>query len=69
MLSTSVLLATLLYAGIGLIIFVAGFALWDKLTPIDLWQEICKNQNVALANLAAGIAIALAIIIGSAIHG
>lgn len=69
MLSTTVILATLLYAGLGLVIFVIGFWLWDRLTPVDLWGEICKNQNVALGNLAAGIAIAIAIIIGSAIHG
>ena len=69
MLSTTVLLATLLSAGVGLAIFVLGFWLWDRLTPVDLWGEICKNQNVALGNLAAGVAIAIAIIIGSAIHG
>jgi uncharacterized membrane protein YjfL (UPF0719 family) len=69
MLSSTVLLATLLYAGIGLVIFVAGFWLWDRLTPVDLWGEICKNQNVALGNMAAGIAIAISIIIAAAIHG
>lgn len=69
MLSATVLLATLLYAAIGLIVFVVGFLLWDKFTPVDLWGEICENQNVALANLVAGIAIAIAIIIAAAIHG
>ncbi|MGY4396262.1 putative membrane protein [Sphingomonas sp. UYAg733] len=69
MLSSTILLATLLYAGIGLVIFVAGFWLWDRLTPVDLWGEICKNQNVALGNMAAGIAIAISIIIAAAIHG
>lgn len=69
MLSTTVLLATLLYAGIGLGIFVIGFWLWDKMTPVDLWGEICKNQNSALAIFAGSIAIAIAIIISAAIHG
>ncbi|QNA83555.1 DUF350 domain-containing protein [Sphingomonas sp. So64.6b] len=69
MLSSTVLLATLLYAGLGLVVFVAGFWLWDRLTPVDLWGEICKNQNVALGNMAAGIAIAISIIIAAAIHG
>lgn len=68
MLSTTVVLATLVYAGIGLAILVIGFWLWDRLTPVDLWGEICKG-NVALGNMAAGIAIAIAIIIGAAIHG
>lgn len=69
MLTLNVLLATLLYAGLGLVVFVLGFLIWDKITPVDLWGEITKNQNVALGNMAAGIAIAIAIIIGAAIHG
>lgn len=68
MLTTAVLLATLVYAGIGLVIFVAGFWLWDRLTPVDLWGEVCKG-NVAIAILAGAVAIALAMIIAAAIHG
>lgn len=68
MLSPAVLLATLVYAGIGLVIFVIGFWLWDKATPADLWGEICRG-NQAVAILAAGVAIGLALIISAAIHG
>jgi putative membrane protein len=68
MLSTAVLLASLLYAGVGIVIFAAGFWLWDKLTPADLWGEICRG-NQAVAILAGAVAIALALIIASAIHG
>ncbi len=68
LLSTDVLLATLVYAGIGLVIFVVGFWLWDKATPADLWGEICRG-NQAVAILAAGVAIGLALIISAAIHG
>lgn len=68
MLSTAVLLATVVYAGIGLVIFVVGFWLWDKATPADLWGEICRG-NQAIATLAAGVAIGLALIISAAIHG
>lgn len=68
LLSANVLLATLVYAAIGLVIFVAGFWLWDKATPADLWGEICRG-NQAVAILAAGVAIGLALIISSAIHG
>ncbi|MDB5703930.1 MAG: hypothetical protein JWN66_1046 [Sphingomonas bacterium] len=68
MLSTAILLATLVYAGIGLVIFVAGFWLWDRLTPVDMWGEICKG-NIALSILAGSVAIAIAIIIAAAIHG
>lgn len=69
MLSTNVLLATLLYAGIGLAIFVVGFWMWDRLTPVNLWRQICEEKNVALAIFAGSIALSLAIIIAAAIHG
>ena len=68
MLSTTVLLATLLYAGIGIFIFALGFWIWDRLTPADLWGEICRG-NQAVATLAGAVAIALALIISAAIHG
>ena len=68
LLSTDVLLATVVYTGIGLVVFVAGFWLWDKATPVDLWGEVCRG-NQAVAILAAGVAIGLALIISSAIHG
>ncbi len=68
MLSTAILVATLVYAAIGLVIFILGFLLWDRLTPVDLWGEICRG-NQALAILAGAVAIAIAIIIGAAIHG
>ena len=68
MLTTAVLLATLVYTGIGLVIFVAGFWLWDKATPVDLWGEVCRG-NQAVAILAGAVAIGLALIIASAIHG
>lgn len=67
LLSANVLLATLVYAAIGLVIFVVGFWLWDKATPADLWGEICRG-NQAVAILAAGVAIGLALIISAAIH-
>ena len=68
LLSLNVLLATIVYTAIGMVIFVAGFWLWDKATPADLWGEVCRG-NQAVAILAAGVAIGLALIISSAIHG
>lgn len=69
MLSGSLLLATIVYAGLGLFIFVVGFIIWDRLTPVHLWREICEKQNNAIAILAGSVAIALSIIIAAAIHG
>jgi uncharacterized membrane protein YjfL (UPF0719 family) len=69
MLTATVFASTIVYALVGIAIFVIGFRLWDRMTPVDVWKEIAEKHNIALAVLAGAIAIALAIIIGSAIHG
>lgn len=69
MLSLPVVIATLLYAGLGIVFFVFSFVLVDKLTPGEMWREIIEKQNVALAVLAGAVAIALSMIISAAIHG
>ena len=63
------LLNTLLYAGIGMFVFVIGFVIMDLLTPGKLWEEIKDKQNLAVAQFAGAVAIALGIIVAAAIHG
>lgn len=63
------LLNSLLYAGIGIAVFVIGFVILDLLTPGKLWHEINEKQNRAVAQFAGATAIGLAIIIAAAIHG
>ena len=67
--SLPVLLNTLLYAAIGIVVFVVGFFILDMLTPGKLWQEINEKQNRAVAIFAGSVAIGLSIIIAAAIHG
>lgn len=69
MLTLSVFLATLLYAGLGIVIFVASFVLVDRLTPGELWREIIERKNMAVAILAGAVAIGISNIIAAAIHG
>ena len=62
--------ASLLYTGIGLAIFVISFVVLDLVTPkVGVWKEICEKQNMALAIFLGAIAIGIALIISSAIHG
>lgn len=63
------ILATLIYSGIGMVVFVIGFVILDLLTPGKLWEEIEKKQNNAVAIFAGAVAIGLAIIVAAAIHG
>jgi uncharacterized membrane protein YjfL (UPF0719 family) len=67
--SLPVLLNTLLYAGVGIVVFVIGFVILDLLTPGKLWEEINQKQNQATAIFAGAVALGLAIIVAAAIHG
>ncbi|MDX8434640.1 DUF350 domain-containing protein [Mesorhizobium abyssinicae] len=62
--------ASLVYSGLGLVVFVVAFVLLDLLTPrVQVWKEICEKQNMALAVFLGSVAIGIALIIASAIHG
>lgn len=69
MLTLSVFLATMLYAFLGIIIFIFSFVLVDKLTPGELWREIIERKNLAVALLAGAVAIGISNIIAAAVHG
>jgi putative membrane protein len=59
--------AALVFAVLGLAIFAVSFVTLDRLTPFSLWKEIVEKQNVALAVLLGGIALAVSVIIAAAI--
>ena len=56
------------YAVLGIIIFGGAFAVLDKMTPYDLWKEICEHRNTALAIMIGAMSIGICIIIASAVH-
>ena len=63
------LLNSVIYSFVGLFVFCAGFALIDRLTPYDLWQELVEKKNTALAIVVGCISIGICLIIAAAIHG
>jgi uncharacterized membrane protein YjfL (UPF0719 family) len=62
------ILASIVFSLIGIAILGICFWIFEKITPENLWKEIIEKQNVALAIISAAFMIAMAIIIGSAIH-
>jgi putative membrane protein len=60
--------AALLFALIGIVVFVGAFVVIDKLTPYDLWKEIVEEKNLALAVLVGAMSIGICIIIAAAVH-
>jgi putative membrane protein len=62
------ILNAVVYAVLGIIIFSFAFILIDKMTPYDLWNEICEQRNVALAIMVGAMSIGVCIIIAAAVH-
>lgn len=62
--------AALIFSLIGLAIFAIAFLLLEVATPkVAVWKELVEKQNVALAIFLGAVALGIAYIIGSAIHG
>ena len=61
------LVAALVYALLGIVVFVLAFVILDKLTPGSLWREIIDEHNTALAVMVGAISIGISIIIAAAI--
>ena len=64
----SAFINAIIYAILGVVILVLSFAIWDKITPYDLWKEIVEKNNTALAIFSGLMALGIAIIIASAVH-
>ena len=64
----SAIIASLLYALIGVTVFWLCFVIIDKITPYDLWGEIVEKQNRALALVVAAMCLGISIIVAAAIH-
>ena len=62
------LLNAVVYAFLGILIFIGSFALIDKMTPYALWDEIVANKNTALAIMVGAMSIGMCIIIAAAVH-
>lgn len=59
---------SVLFALLGVILFVAIFAIIDKLTPYHLWRELVEKQNTALAIVVGFFALGICVIVAAAIH-
>lgn len=62
------ILNSVVFAAIGIVIFVIFFIILDWITPYDLWKELNEEKNVALAIVVGAVALGICIIIASAIH-
>lgn len=61
------LVSTVVYVGLGLILFQASYFLIEKMTPFSVRKEIEEDQNIALGIIIGSMMIGLALIIASVI--
>lgn len=59
---------SVLFALLGVILFVATFLVIDKVTPYHLWKELVEKQNTALAIVVGFFALGICVIVAAAIH-
>jgi len=62
------LLAAVVFAALGIVVFALSFIVLDRMTPYSLWREIVEKQNTALAILIGLVTLGLGVIIAAAIH-
>jgi uncharacterized membrane protein YjfL (UPF0719 family) len=61
-------LNALVFAVLGILVFVIALAIVAKLAPFRVWKEIVAERNVAAAILAGAVALGLCWIIAAAMH-
>ena len=61
-------LNAVVFAAMGILIFLVAFVVMDKLTPYHLWKEIVQEHNMALAILVGAMSIGICVIIAAAVH-
>jgi uncharacterized membrane protein YjfL (UPF0719 family) len=62
------LLNALLFAALGVGLYVIALAALVKLPPFDLWKQIVTERNVAAGIVAGAVALGLAWIIAATMH-
>jgi putative membrane protein len=61
-------LNALIFACLGIALFVVAFAALTKVAPFDVWKAIVEERNVAAAILAGAVALGLCWIIAASMH-
>jgi len=58
----------LIFAGLGIVVFVVAFSLIVRLAPLDFWKEIGQERNIAAAILGGAVALGICWIIAATMH-
>ncbi len=61
--------SSLVFALIGMAVFVAGFFVVKMILPFDVNKELEHDQNAAVGLVISSFILGLAFIVGMSIHG
>ena len=61
------IMSAVIFASLGMALFAIAFWVVDKLTPGDLWEQLCGERGTPLAVFLGSVMVGLAIIIAAAI--
>ena len=61
-------LNALIFACLGIALFVVAFAALVKVAPFDVWKAIVEERNVAAPILAGAVALGLCWIVAATMH-
>jgi uncharacterized membrane protein YjfL (UPF0719 family) len=56
------------YATLGILLLVALFVIWDRLTPYSFWRKVAEEKNLAVAVLMGAVFLGFCWIIAAALH-
>jgi uncharacterized membrane protein YjfL (UPF0719 family) len=60
---------SVVYGVMGIVLTVAGYKIFDWMTPIDVEKELSERQNIAVAIVCAAVIIGIALVVSAAIGG
>ncbi len=63
------LISSLIFVGMGMVMFLIAFFIITKITPFSIRKEIEEDQNTALAIVIGSVILGISQIIAAAIHG
>lgn len=66
---THAVVNSIVFSLLGIAILLLIFIIIEKLTPENIYREVVRERNTAVAVVAGALMISLAIIIAAAIHG
>ena len=58
---------SVIYGVLGIVLTIAGYKIFDWITPIDVEKELSERQNIAVAIVCAAVIVGIALVISAAI--